>query len=120
MAQQDDIIIIRTVESITTSILDYFLNVALVTEISDEDGVDLVFNLPTYIANVGLTPDDALFLESEDQTLFALTVVIHEDNKDSEATQALIDAFTSQAVYDYLTELSDVNHLYPAFDAPTE
>lgn len=85
-----------------------------------EDGVDLVFNLPTYIANVGLTPDDALFLESEDQTLFALTVVIHEDNKDSEATQALIDAFTSQAVYDYLTELSDVNHLYPAFDAPTE
>lgn len=42
MAQQDDIIIIRTVESITTSILDYFLNVALVTEISDEEGVDLI------------------------------------------------------------------------------
>lgn len=40
MAQQDDIIIIRTVESITTSILDYFLNVSLVTEISDEDLVD--------------------------------------------------------------------------------
>lgn len=85
-----------------------------------EDGVELVFNLPTYIANVGLTPDDALFLESEEQTLFALTLVIHEDNADSEATQALIDAFTSQAVYDYLTELSDVNHLYPAFDAPAE
>lgn len=85
-----------------------------------EDGVDLVFNLPTYIANIGLTPDDALFLESEDQTLFALTLVIHEDNEDSEATQALIDAFTSQEVYDYLTELSEVNHLYPAFDAPTE
>lgn len=40
MAQQDDIIIIRTVESITTSILDYFFNVALVTEISDEEMVD--------------------------------------------------------------------------------
>lgn len=37
MAQQDDVIIIRTVENITTSILDYFLNVALVTEISDTD-----------------------------------------------------------------------------------
>lgn len=40
MANQDDVIIIRTVESITTSILDYFLNIALVTEI--EDSTDLV------------------------------------------------------------------------------
>ena len=40
MANQDDIIIIRTVESITTSILDYFLNIALVTEI--DDATDLV------------------------------------------------------------------------------
>lgn len=40
MAQQDDVIIIRTVESITTSILDYFLNVALVSEIDNE--LDLV------------------------------------------------------------------------------
>lgn len=85
-----------------------------------EDGVDLVFNLPTYIANIGLTPDDALFLEDENQTLFALTVVIHEENLNSAATDALIDAFTSQDVYDYLTELSDVNHLYPAFDNPSE
>ena len=37
MAQQDDIIIIRTVENITTSILDYFLNIALVTEIEQAD-----------------------------------------------------------------------------------
>jgi hypothetical protein len=37
MAQQDDVIIIRTVENITTSILDYFLNIALVTEISDDE-----------------------------------------------------------------------------------
>lgn len=40
MANQDDIIIIRTVESITTSILDYFLNIALVTEI--DNNTDLV------------------------------------------------------------------------------
>ena len=37
MAHQDDIIIIRTVENITTSILDYFLNVALITEITEDD-----------------------------------------------------------------------------------
>lgn len=37
MAQQDDIILIQTIESVTTSILDYFLNIALVTEIATED-----------------------------------------------------------------------------------
>lgn len=41
MAQQDDIIIIKTIESISTPILDYFLNIALVTEISETEGVDL-------------------------------------------------------------------------------
>lgn len=85
-----------------------------------EDGYDLVFNLPTYIASIGLTPDDALFLEDPDNTLFALIVAVHEDNVDNEATDALIDAFTSQEVYDYLTELADVNHLYPAFENPAE
>lgn len=35
MAQQDDIIEINTVEEISTSILDYFLNVALVTPITE-------------------------------------------------------------------------------------
>ena len=40
MAQQDDIIIIRTVESITTSILDYFLNIALVTPVEETDLVE--------------------------------------------------------------------------------
>lgn len=85
-----------------------------------EDGVELVFNLPTYIASIGLTPDDALFLESEENTLFALIVAVHGDNADNKATQALVEAFTSQEVYDFLTELSDVNHLYPAFEAPAE
>lgn len=85
-----------------------------------EDGIDLVFNLPTYMANIDLTPDDALFLESPENTLFALIVAVREENTDNEATDALIDAFTSQKVYDYLNELADVNHLYPAFENPSE
>ena len=84
-----------------------------------EDGVELVFNLPPYIASAGLTPDDALFLESEENDLFALTVVVRDENQDTDATQALLDAFTSQAVYDFLTELSEVNHLYPSFENPS-
>lgn len=85
-----------------------------------EDGVDLVFNYPTYIVNIDLTPDDALFLEDPDNTLFSLVVVTHKDNIDDEATKALQKAFTSKEVYDYLIELSDINHLYPAFDEPVE
>lgn len=84
-----------------------------------EDGIELVFNLPTYIASIGLTPEDALFLESEENDLFALTLVVHGDNENNDATQALVDAFTSQEVFDFLTELSDVNHLYPAFPNPS-
>lgn len=85
-----------------------------------EDGVDLVFNYPTYIVNIDLTPEDALFLEDPDNTLFSLVLVIHEDNLENPDTKALQDAFTSQEVYDYLIELSDINHLYPAFDNPSE
>ena len=84
-----------------------------------EDGIELVFNYPTYIASIDLTPEDAVFLESQEDTLFALIVAVHEDNVDNEATEALIDAFTSQEVYDFLVELSEVNHLYPAFDNPS-
>lgn len=87
---------------------------------SYEDGIELVYNYPTYITNIGLTPDDALFLEDQEDTLFAITVVVHEENENDKATQALIDAFTSQEVYDYLVELSEVNHLYPAFDRPSD
>lgn len=85
-----------------------------------EDGVELVFNLPTYIASIDLTPNDAVFLEDTDDMTFAISLVGNADDQDSEATQALVDAFTSQAVYDYLVELSDINHLYPAFDNPAE
>lgn len=85
-----------------------------------EDGVDLVFNYPTYIVNIDLTPDDALFIEDPDNNLFSLVLVTHKDNIADEATKVLQKAFTSQEVYDYLIELSDINHLYPAFDEPVE
>lgn len=37
MAQQDNIILIRMVPTVTTSILDYFLTVALISEINNDD-----------------------------------------------------------------------------------
>lgn len=81
-----------------------------------QDGVELVFNLPTYIAAVDLTPEDAVFLEDDDDFTFAIQLVAREDNQDSDAIQALHAAFTSQEVYDFLEELAENGHLEPAFD----
>lgn len=87
---------------------------------SYQDGVDLVFNYPTYISEIGLTPADALFLEEDDSNRFALQIVTREGNADSEKIQALKAAFTSQEVYDYLEELAASGHLEPAFENLSE
>ncbi|KAF3304163.1 hypothetical protein FPV25_08440 [Carnobacterium sp. PL17GRE32] len=87
---------------------------------SYEDGVDLVFNYPTYISEIGLTPTDALFLEEDESNRFALQIVTREGNADSEKIQALKAAFTSQEVYDYLEQLAASGHLEPTFENPSE
>lgn len=81
-----------------------------------EDGVELVFNYPTYIASIDLTPEDALILEEDEEDTFAITLVIREANLDSEASKALQKAFASQEVYDFLDELAAEGHLKPAFE----
>ena len=85
-----------------------------------EDGVELVFNYPTYIAKIDLTPEDALFLEDEEDNTFAITVVVRKENVDSEATKALKDAFTSPEVYKFLEKLSEEGHLRPAFELESD
>lgn len=87
---------------------------------SYEDGIPLVFNYPTYIEPLGLTPSDAVLLEDDDENTFALRVVAREGNADSEKIQALNDAFTSQEVYDFLDELADKAHLEPSFEPGEE
>ncbi|MCD2138514.1 MetQ/NlpA family ABC transporter substrate-binding protein [Salinicoccus halitifaciens] len=81
-----------------------------------EDGVELVFNYPTYIDSIGLTPDDAVFLEEDEDNTFAITLVAREDNQDSEEIQALQEAFTSDEVYEFLSDLEEEGHLEPAFE----
>lgn len=86
-----------------------------------EDGIELVFHYPTYIAPLGLTPDDAVILEEDDSYLFAIALMIREGNLDSDATAALQKAFTSPEVYAFLEELAKEGHLEPAFElADTE
>lgn len=85
-----------------------------------EDGIELVFNYPTYIEPLGLTPEDALFLEDMEDNTFAITVVIREGNLDTEATEALTAAFTSPEVYEFLEQLAEKGHLRPAFTLEAE
>lgn len=87
---------------------------------SYEDGIPLVFNYPTYIEPLGLTPNDAVLLEDDDENTFALRVVAREGNTGSDKIEALNKAFTSQEVYDFLVELADKSHLEPAFEPEGE
>ncbi len=81
-----------------------------------EDGVPLVFNYPTYIDKIDLTPADALFLEKDPDYTFAIQLITREDIKDSYKIKALHEAFTSDEVYDFLDELAEKGHLEPAFE----
>lgn len=61
------------------------------------DEADLVFQWPSHIAALGLTPqDDGLITELDER--FALQLVVPEADADSDATDALVDAFTSDPV----------------------
>lgn len=83
-------------------------------EAYNEKDVALVYNYPTYIAKVGLTPEDALFLEKNIDDRFAISLVAREDNQDSKKIKALKKAMTSDKVRDFLVnEHSDT--LLPAF-----
>src|SRR5699024_7842026 len=85
-----------------------------------EDGIELVFNYPTYIASIDLTTDDALILEDEDDNTYAIQLVIREGNLDTDATEALQAAFTSPEVLEFLDELAAEKHLAPAFSLDGE
>lgn len=114
----DDVTYEATVDDIEENPHDFtFTHVDLLNLTSSyEDGVELVFNYPTYIDSIGLTPDDAVFLEEDEDNTFAITLVAREDNQDSEAVQALQEAFTSDEVYEFLSGLEEEGHLEPAFE----
>lgn len=74
-----------------------FLEVAISALNAAYDEADLVFQWPSHIAALGLTPeDDGLITELDDA--FALHLVVTEENADSAATDALKAAFSSDEV----------------------
>lgn len=81
-----------------------------------EDGVELVFEHPNFIANIGLYPKDAILLEDEDEKRFAFQLVTREGKADSEKMQAAKRALTSREVYDVLMETAEHDMFTPAFE----
>lgn len=64
---------------------------------------DLVFNYPTYIAKLNLTPmKDGLLMEDKADFTYAGVLAAREDNKDDAKVQAVKKALTSQKVKDFL------------------
>lgn len=90
-----------------------WVEVALLTLNQAYEEVDLVFNYPTYIKSVGLTPKDALALEKSDGH-YAITLVAREDNKNEEKIQKLKEAMNSEAVRAFLVEKNSET-LVPSF-----
>jgi D-methionine transport system substrate-binding protein len=80
----------------------------------DEDGVALVYNYPTYIAKIDLTPADALFLEQTVDERFAISLVARGADADSEKIQALTAAMTSDEVRSFLEDEHSAT-LIPSF-----
>ncbi|MDZ5077692.1 MetQ/NlpA family ABC transporter substrate-binding protein [Nesterenkonia sp. HG001] len=80
----------------------------------EEDGIALVYNYPTYIARVGLTPQDAILLEETVDQRFAIQLVARAEDADTEKIEVLEQAMTSDEVRDFLEE-EHSETLLPAF-----
>lgn len=71
------------------------------------DEADLVFQWPAHISALGLNPDDdGLITELDD--VFALQLVVRAEDAESEETQALLDAFTSDEVRRVIEESDSI------------
>lgn len=83
-------------------------------EAYNEKDIAMIYNYPTYIAKIGLTPKDAILLEQKVDDRFAISLVAREDNQDSDKIKALKKAMTSDEVRELLeTKYSET--LTPAF-----
>lgn len=108
-AQVDDIV--ENPHELTFTHVDLFNLTA-----AYEDGVELVFEHPNFIENIGLYPKDAILLEDKDEKRFAFQLVTREGKADSEKMQAAKKALTSQEVYDVLMEDAEHDQFTPAFE----
>lgn len=121
--EQQELITLKTPGSETSTIEDVvsnpfelkFIPVDLLSLTNAYEDVDLLFNYPTYISAINLTPlKDALFVE-ESTSYFSISLVAREDNKDEEKIKALKKAMTSEEVKSFLQNDANAQTLVPSF-----
>lgn len=75
---------------------------------------DLVFNWPSHMLKIGVSPDTRLIKVVDKSNIFAVSLVARKDNINSKKVQALKNAFHSKEVKDFLLkEYKGAG--YPAF-----
>ncbi len=79
---------------------------ALLTKVYDNNEGDLVAINTNYALGAGLDTDEALLSESDDSE-YANIVAVRSEDADSEKTEVLVDALTSDEVVDFINEEYD-------------
>ena len=113
LLDKNKVITLKDPNSYTVTTADIKENLLNLNEAYNEK--DLVFNYPTYIAKLGLTPlKDGVLVEDQNDSTFAVSLVAREDNKDSDAVKAVKKALASEKIKNFINEKLK-GHATPAF-----
>ncbi len=91
-----------------------FLPVAIPSLVQAYKESDLAFNWPAHMRKIGVSVEDALLLEGENNNKFAIILAAREDNKDSRKIHVLLNAMRSKEVREFL-EKNYKDQGYPVF-----
>ena len=91
-----------------------FLQIKIPALVQAYQEADLVFNWPSHMLKIGVSPKDAIFLEKENGNKYAIILASREDNKDSKKVKDIEKAFLSEDVKQFIKEKYS-NEGYPVF-----
>ena len=113
--------ITATPKNVTSSVAEIeFVEMEAATVPNALQDVDFAIINNNYALDNGLNPaKDGLAIESADSP-YSNVLCVKEDNKDADLTKALIAAFTSQQVVDYIAETYADGSVVSVVTAPTD
>ena len=113
--------ITATPKNVTSSVAEIeFVEMEAATVPNALQDVDFAIINNNYALDNGLNPaKDGLAIESADSP-YSNVLCVKEDNKDADLTKALIAAFTSQQVLDYIAETYADGSVVSVVTAPTD
>ncbi|WP_231723222.1 MetQ/NlpA family ABC transporter substrate-binding protein [Caviibacter abscessus] len=103
------------VSDIESSVKNFeFLEIKIPALVQAYQEADLVFNWPSHMLKIGVSPKDALFLEKSNNNKYAIILAARNDNKNSKKIKDIEKAMASEAVKEFLKEKYS-NEGYPVF-----